>query len=218
MTSVVLPDPSGGYESFPTTDTFMLAHRSWVYGVKTGHTDLAGSCLVSAGTYEGKQMIVTVLGAPDPAQRDQAVLALYKYGASLYKTWRSPAAGAVAATAAVPYSTRPVALRLQAGFSTTVPPGARVTSTVSAPRTVKLPLAAGTTVGTVTYKVDGARRGSRRLTAARSVPLPDWQTRLRYRVWSTLHDSTATGDWLQRGWRHVTDAFRGIGRWFGSVF
>ena len=219
MTSVVLPNPSGqGQERFPSTDTFMLEHHGWVYGVKTGHTDQAGSCLVSAGTYKGEQMIVTVLGAPDPGQRDQALLALYKYGASLYKTWRSPAAGATAATAAVPYSTTPVALRLQGGFSTSVPPGARVTSTLSAPRTVTLPLTAGAPTGTLTYKVDGRQRGRSRLTAARSVPLPDWQTRLRYRVWSTWHDSKATGNWLQRGWRHVTDAFRAAGRWFSNVF
>ena len=94
----------------------MLAHPSWVYGVKTGHTDQAGSCLVSAGTYRGQQMIVTVLGAPDPEQRDRALLALYRYGASLYKTWRSPAAGSPATTAAVPYSTEPVVLDLQSAL------------------------------------------------------------------------------------------------------
>jgi serine-type D-Ala-D-Ala carboxypeptidase (penicillin-binding protein 5/6) len=218
-TSVVLPKPSGrGHERFPTTNTFMLAHPGWVYGVKTGFTNDAGSCLVSAGTYKGQQMIVTVLGAPDPEQRNRALMALYRYGASLYKTWSSPAAGVTAATAAVPYSIASVALDLEAGFRTSLPPGARVTSTLSAPRVVTLPLAAGTALGSVTYRVDGQRRGQSRLTAARSVPLPDWQTRLRYRVWGTWHDADATGTWLQRGWRHVTDAFRAVGRWFNNVF
>ena len=217
-TSVVLPKPDGtGSERFETTDSFMLEHPSWVYGVKTGHTDQAGSCLVSAGTYRGEQMIVTVLGAPDPVQRDRALLALYRYGASLYKTWRSPAAGSAATTVAVPYSTTPVALTLQSSFTTSVPPGARVTSTLSAPR-ITLPLTAGSLLGTVSYKVDGKRRGLGRLTAARSVPLPDWQTRLRYRIWSSWHDADASGNWLQRGWRHVTDGFRSVGRWFRSVF
>ena len=67
-------------------------------------------------------------------------------------------------------SATPVALRLQASFSTSVPPGARVTSTLSAPRPVALPLTAGATMGTLTYKVDGKQRGLSRLTAARSVP------------------------------------------------
>jgi D-alanyl-D-alanine carboxypeptidase (penicillin-binding protein 5/6) len=219
MTSVRLPKSSGqGNERFPSTDTFMLEHPGWVYGVKTGHTDQAGSCLVSAGTYKGKQMIVTVLGAPDPVQRNRALLALYKYGASLYKAWRSPAAGSTAATVVVPYSTRPVALTLQSSFSTSVPPGARVTSTLATPPRVTLPLAAGTAIGTVTYKVDGKRRGLSRLTAARSVPLSDWQTRLRYRVWNTWHHGSTGGNWLQRGWRHVADGFRAAGRWFTSVF
>ena len=219
MTSVVLPNPDGsGQERFESTDTFMLAHPSWVYGVKTGHTDEAGSCLVSAGTYRGRQMIVTVLGAPDPEQRDRALLALYRYGASLYKTWRSPAAGSPATTAAVPYSTEPVVLDLQSAFSTVVPPGARVTSTLHVAPTVTLPLKAGTVLGSVTYKVDGTQRGTSRLTAARSVPLPDWRTRLRYRVWTSWHDSQTSGNWLQRGWRHLTDAVHGVGRWFSDVF
>jgi D-alanyl-D-alanine carboxypeptidase (penicillin-binding protein 5/6) len=219
MTSVVLPKPDGkGSARFPTTDTFMLEHPGWVYGVKTGHTDEAGSCLVSAGTYKGEQMIVTVLGAPDPVQRNRALMALYRYGASLYRTWRSPAVGSTATTAAVPYGTTPVALNMQAGFKTTVPAGARVTSTLSAPRAVILPLKAGTVLGAVTYKVDGKARGLSHLTAARSVPLPDWQTRLRYRIRSTWHDADVTGDWLQRGWRHVADAFRSVGHWFRSVF
>lgn len=219
MTSVVLPNPDGkGSERFPTTDTFMLEHPGWVYGVKTGHTDQAGSCLVSAGTYRGEQMIVTVLGAPDPVQRNRALMALYRYGAALYKTWRSPAAGSRVGTVAVPYNTTPVALDLQVGFKTSVPPGARVTRTLSVPRTVTLPLKAGTVLGTLTYKVDGKARGLSHLAAARSVPLPDWQTRLRYRIWSTWHDANATGDWLQRGWRHVADGLRSVGHWFHSVF
>ena len=219
MTSVVLPKPGGkGSERFPTTDTFMLEHPGWVYGVKTGHTNQAGSCLVSAGTYKGEQMIVTVLGAPDPVQRNRALMTLYRYGASLYKTWRSPAAGSTAATVAVPYSTTPVALNMQTSFATSLPPGARVTRALSAPRRVTLPLTAGATLGTLTYKVDGQRRGLSRLTAARSVPLPAWQTRLRYRIWSTWHDADASGNWLQRGWRHVADGFRSVGRWFRSVF
>jgi serine-type D-Ala-D-Ala carboxypeptidase (penicillin-binding protein 5/6) len=219
MTSVVLPKPDGtGSERFETTDTFMLEHPGWVYGVKTGHTNQAGSCLVSAGTYKGEQMIVTVLGAPDPVRRNRALLTLYRYGASLYKTWRSPAAGSVATTVAVPYSTTPLALTLQSSFATSVPPGARVTRTLSAPRRVTLPLTAGAALGTVSYKVDGKRRGLSRLTAASSVPRPDWQTRLRYRIWSSWHDGDPSGNWLQRGWRHVTDGLRSVGHWFRSVF
>ena len=53
----------------------MLTH-SWAYGVKTGFTDKAGSCLVSAGTFDSKGMIVTVLGAPDPVTRNKAVMQL----------------------------------------------------------------------------------------------------------------------------------------------
>ena len=112
-----------------------------------------------------------------------------------------------------------MALNLQSAFSTVVPPGRPSHQHAAcAPRTVTLPLKAGTIMGTVTYKVDGKQRGLSRLTAARSVPLPDWQTRLRYRVWSSWHDSQPTGNWLQRGWRHVTDALRGVGRWFSDVF
>ena len=218
--SIVLPDPAhkGRHLRARTTDTFMLAHPTWVFGVKTGYTDEAGSCLVSAGTYGGQRMIVTVLGAPDPSTRNDAVLALYRYARSLYTTWRSAAAGTVVRRALVPYARGSLALRLEAGYSVVVPPGAGVASTVTATRLARLPVAGGQALGTVAYAVDGKARDRRQLVAARSIPVPDWQTRLRYRVWHTWERPASLGDRIRGGWERVQDAFRAAGRWFSDLF
>ena len=58
----------------------LVAHYSWINGVKTGHTLEAGYVLVTSGTQGGMTLIGAVLGAPSEAGRDAASLALLHYG------------------------------------------------------------------------------------------------------------------------------------------
>lgn len=41
----------------------LLKSYPWVRGMKTGYTNKAGKCLISCGTYEGKSVIVVILGS-----------------------------------------------------------------------------------------------------------------------------------------------------------
>jgi len=161
----------------------LMLRNNWVTGGKTGYTSGAGYCLVASGTYDGHEMIVTVLGAPDPETRNRDVVKLFKYGASLYQTWKSPAAGALVATATVPYSRLSLDIVQSKRFSVSIPPGAEVREEIDTPRTVSPPVARNETLGRVSYAVDGDPTDERALVADREIPVADWRSRLRYRLW-----------------------------------
>ena len=219
-TSILLPDSDGARRSrrIQTTDTFMLRHPTWVSGVKTGHTNGAGFCLVSMGKYGGQTMIVTAMGAPDVAARDAAVMRLYRYARSRYVAWRSRPAGTVVRRVAIPYARAALDLSLGRRFAVVVPPGARVSERVASPAVAALPVSAGRVLGKVTYAVDGTRRGERPLVAAQDIPGPEWQTRLRYRVWSAWQRPAALGERLAGGWRRAKEAARSAGEWLSGLF
>ncbi len=52
-------------------------------GVKTGHTDEAGWCIVVSAMHRGHRLVIAVLGAPDEAQRDEAVRGLLSWAQAL---------------------------------------------------------------------------------------------------------------------------------------
>jgi serine-type D-Ala-D-Ala carboxypeptidase (penicillin-binding protein 5/6) len=52
-------------------------------GVKTGHTDAAGWCLVFAATRNGHNLIGVVLNDPTQQQRDQDAVTLLNWGFKL---------------------------------------------------------------------------------------------------------------------------------------
>lgn len=189
--SVTIRRPGKAALTVPNTNHLLLEH-DWVTGVKTGFTSDAGYCLVASGVYRKRDMIVTVLGSASSEDRFQDARRLFRYGASLYKVWRSPEAGHVQATASVPYSRRPLALELDERFTVPVPPGVVVSKRVVAPRVVTAPVAGGQALGEVSYTVMGESRHKSRLVAARAVPQSSWQTRLRYRlhsVWDRIADT-----------------------------
>lgn len=65
-----------------TTNTLLTTYAGMV-GIKTGHTDAAGWCLVFAATRNGHHLLGTVLGEPDELQRDQDVQTLLNWGFAL---------------------------------------------------------------------------------------------------------------------------------------
>jgi D-alanyl-D-alanine carboxypeptidase (penicillin-binding protein 5/6) len=57
-----------------------------VDGIKTGHTDSAGYCLVSSAERNGTRMISAVFGTGSPRVREQASATLLNYGFAFYET------------------------------------------------------------------------------------------------------------------------------------
>jgi D-alanyl-D-alanine carboxypeptidase (penicillin-binding protein 5/6) len=64
------------------TDT-LLGTYSGAVGIKTGHTDAAGWCLVFAATRDGHHLVGVVLNDPTEAQRDKDATALLNWGFAL---------------------------------------------------------------------------------------------------------------------------------------
>jgi len=57
-----------------------------VDGLKTGHTESAGYCLVSSAQRDGMRLISVVMGAPSVRAREDASAALLNYGFNFYQT------------------------------------------------------------------------------------------------------------------------------------
>src|SRR4029077_14441342 len=69
----------------PLTNVNALLNKvAYVNGVKTGHTQDAGYCLVGSATRDGITVVSAVLGDPSEAARDSDTLALLRYGLAQY--------------------------------------------------------------------------------------------------------------------------------------
>lgn len=64
----------------------LLARDASVDGVKTGHTELAGYCLVASAARDGMRLIAAVMGAASEGQRVQDALRLLSYGFRYFET------------------------------------------------------------------------------------------------------------------------------------
>jgi serine-type D-Ala-D-Ala carboxypeptidase (penicillin-binding protein 5/6) len=66
----------------------LLGKDPSVDGLKTGHTDEAGYCLVSSALRNGMRLISVVMGAPSEKGRADASAALLSYGYTFFETIR----------------------------------------------------------------------------------------------------------------------------------
>jgi serine-type D-Ala-D-Ala carboxypeptidase (penicillin-binding protein 5/6) len=66
----------------------LLGRDPTVDGLKTGHTDSAGFCLVTSAKRDGMRLVSVVMGAPSVKAREDASSALLNYGYTFYETTR----------------------------------------------------------------------------------------------------------------------------------
>lgn len=64
----------------------LLFRDSTVDGIKTGHTETAGYCLVSSAVRDGMRVIAAVMGAASDTARTEASYALINYGYRFFET------------------------------------------------------------------------------------------------------------------------------------
>jgi D-alanyl-D-alanine carboxypeptidase (penicillin-binding protein 5/6) len=64
----------------------LLGHDPSVDGMKTGHTDAAGYCLVTSAKRGNMRLIAVVLNSPSTKGREDASAALLNYGFTFYET------------------------------------------------------------------------------------------------------------------------------------
>ena len=71
----------------------LLGKDPSVDGLKTGHTDAAGFCLVSSANRGGMRLVSVVMGAPSERAREEASAALLNYGYTFFESIRVKTAG-----------------------------------------------------------------------------------------------------------------------------
>jgi D-alanyl-D-alanine carboxypeptidase (penicillin-binding protein 5/6) len=165
----------------------LLEKDPTVDGLKTGHTDSAGYCLVTSALRDGMRLVSVVMGSASMKARENASTALLNYGFTFYDTKLVAKGGAVLATARVWKAQVPsVDLGIKDDLYITLPRGASdvKTATDVQPRLIA-PLGLDTTVGTLHVSAGSQTLATLPLHPLKNVPAGGWWRRLidTIRLW-----------------------------------
>jgi D-alanyl-D-alanine carboxypeptidase (penicillin-binding protein 5/6) len=160
----------------------LLGADPTVDGLKTGHTDSAGFCLVTSSLRNGMRLISVVLGSGSIKEREQASATLLGYGFAFYQTVKVKGHGEVLATPRVFLSaatTAPVGIAQDVVLTVGRDQAAALKTTTTLDAKLFAPLAAGAKVGTFTVATpDGVVVASIPVVALRAVPAGGLWTRM----------------------------------------
>jgi serine-type D-Ala-D-Ala carboxypeptidase (penicillin-binding protein 5/6) len=165
----------------------LLEKDPTVDGLKTGHTDSAGYCLVTSALRDGMRLVSVVMGSASMKARENASTALLNYGFTFYDTKLVAKGGTVLATARVWKAQVPsVDLGIKDDLYITLPRGASdvKTATDVQPRLIA-PLGLDTTVGTLHVSAGSQTLATLPLHPLKNVPAGGWWRRLidTIRLW-----------------------------------
>jgi D-alanyl-D-alanine carboxypeptidase (penicillin-binding protein 5/6) len=166
----------------------LLERDPTVDGLKTGHTDSAGYCLVTSALRDGMRLVTVVMGAASMRARENASTALLNYGFTFYDTKLVVKGAAVLATTRVwKAHSSSVDLGIKDDLYITLPRGEAdgiKTAADVQPRLIA-PLALDTTVGTLRVFVGGKTLATRPLHPLKNVAAGGWWRRLidTIRLW-----------------------------------
>jgi len=136
----------------------LLERDPSVDGIKTGHTDTAGYCLISSALRSGMRLISVVLGSPSVQARESGSAALLNYGFNFYETVPIKKAGEMVLRPRVYKGAEQyIAVAPASAIQVTVPRGQAGTVTVHSEVHTPLiaPLAANAPVGQLQVSVAG---------------------------------------------------------------
>jgi len=166
----------------------LLEKDPTVDGLKTGHTDSAGYCLVTSALRDGMRLVSVVMGSTSMKARENASAALLNYGFTFYDTKLVVKGGAVLATARVWKGQSPsVDLGIKDDLYVTVPRGGAEGLKTAAdvqPRLIA-PLAVDATVGSLRVFTGGQTLQTIPLHPLENVAAGGWWRRLidTIRLW-----------------------------------
>lgn len=146
----------------------LLWRDETVDGVKTGHTRSAGYCLVGSAERGGMRLIASVLGAQSKTKRADAVYALLRYGFASYDSKTVYRGGSKIVTAEVYKSVSPsLAVGVGSDIRLTLPktPGRQLDADIRLNEPLVAPIVKGSTVGTLTLRLNGDEIGAHPLVA-----------------------------------------------------
>ena len=158
----------------------LLEKDPTVDGLKTGHTDSAGFCLVTSALRDGMRLVSVVLGSTSMKARENASAALLNYGFTFYDTRLAVKGGTALASARVwkaDYS--PAELGLVDDLYMTLPRGAAdVKTAVDVQPRLVAPLTKDATVGTLRVLAGGQTLATLPLHPLKAVASGGWWRRL----------------------------------------
>ena len=144
-----------------------------VDGVKTGHTEAAGYCLIASSKRGDRRLFSVVIGAASESVRTRESLKLLNYGFQSFDAVRLYAKDQPVSTLKVWKGAAPT---VKAGFRNdfviAVPKGlsSRIKTELSSRQPLMAPVAAGQPIGTLRISLDGKPYGEYPVVATESVP------------------------------------------------
>ncbi len=128
-----------------------------VDGMKTGHTESAGYCLVTSAKRDDMRLVSVVLGTPSIRAREDASQALINYGFSFYETKKVYSAGRkLGATKVWKAEDSPADVGIRNDLYITVPRGqaAKLRGTITLTPNLIAPVPSATAVGELQVLLD----------------------------------------------------------------
>jgi D-alanyl-D-alanine carboxypeptidase (penicillin-binding protein 5/6) len=163
----------------------LLWRDKTVDGVKTGHTEAAGYCLVSSAERDGMRLIAVVMGASSQEARAAESQKLITYGFRYFKTHRLYEAEETLKRVRVWLGAdESLALGLQAPVIITIPRGTRdsLNAEIKTDSVLKAPFEKGAELGHLSVKLDAELVYEAQLVALASVGEAGFFSRM----WDTL--------------------------------
>ena len=154
-----------------------------VDGLKTGHTDEAGYCLVTSAKRNGMRLITVILNTSSAQARADETRALLGWGFGSFEKATPIQPNAVVGTAKVSFGkTDTVAAGLAGPWALTVPRGQPVQTAVELRPNLEAPVAKGSVIGKVVATSNGKAVGEAQLVAQSDVE----RSGLMLRAWQHM--------------------------------
>jgi serine-type D-Ala-D-Ala carboxypeptidase (penicillin-binding protein 5/6) len=143
-----------------------------VDGMKTGHTDTAGYCLIASAKHGESRLVSVVLGAANETMRATESQKLLNYGFQFFEsTLVYKQNQAINTLRVYKGQDKTVAATINKDLYLALPKGdyARVKASMTSLQPLIAPIKAGQTIGKITFSLDGKTINEQALVAAKSV-------------------------------------------------
>ncbi|MGQ0547544.1 MAG: D-alanyl-D-alanine carboxypeptidase family protein [Betaproteobacteria bacterium] len=156
-----------------------------VDGVKTGHTEAAGYCLIASSRRGGRRLLSVLLGSTSESARAQESQKLLNWGFQFFDSVKLYGAGeAIKSLEVWKGATDAVKVGVKSDLFVTVPKGEadKLKAELVSQQPLVAPLASGQRVGTLRVTLEGKPHGEHALVALEQVAQAGWLGR----AWDTL--------------------------------
>ncbi len=146
----------------------LLWHYQYADGLKTGHTDDAGYCMVASAMKDGTRLISVIMGAPSDQARTEDSIRLLTYGYRFFETHKLYNANTELTRARIWKGTsKETAFGVSNDFYATVPAGQfkNIQANIQLNQPLKAPITKGQTYGTLNIVLNGQVLASQPLIA-----------------------------------------------------